>query len=229
MPEPNTHSGDSSATRWFRASQSWTEASSAAGFSLRYLIPVRRQLIALLGSEDEADEGLGLLISHLVKAGFGDRSGVRLRDHLLKAVRSATRACLKRRNTAPWNQQEAPSVTADSPQWLQYWRDGLLQRAWRALERMEHAEPSMPLFSVLHTATRMPQETEAVLAVRIAEETGLAIDQRRVTETLPRAREVFAGLLKDEIRGTLDNPGEAEVQAEIEALGLHAAMEHLRR
>ncbi len=39
-----------------RSSQSWTEADSAAGFVLRYLAPMRRQLASALGSNAEADE-----------------------------------------------------------------------------------------------------------------------------------------------------------------------------
>ena len=224
MPPPITPSSPSGATSWFRASQSWTDATSAAGFTLRYLIPVRRQLIAILESEEEADEGLRLLIGHLIKVGFGDRSGGRLRDHLLKAVRSAARACHQRRAAASGRQTELPTVASDSPLWLRFWRDCLLERTWRALERLQHAEPSTPLFSVLHTATRAPQETPAMLAVRIAAETGLAMDERRVKQTLPQAREIFARLLTDEIRGTLDKPGPEEMQAEIQALGLGTAV-----
>ena len=54
-----------------RSSQSWTETDSAAGFVLRYLSPMRQQLARVLGSDDEADQALKVLLTHLVTAGFG--------------------------------------------------------------------------------------------------------------------------------------------------------------
>lgn len=213
--------------------RSWTDVTSAAALTLRYLAPLRRQLIVMLDSEPEADEALRLLISHLVKNGFGDRNTDRLRDHLLKTARSAAKVCLRRRgdgereSTDQEQHDAAIAVPPDAPEWIRLWRDGLLERAWRELERIEHAEPSVPVFSVLHTSTRMPKETAEMLAVRIASETGMAIDRQRVEETLPPAKEAFARLVNDEIRATLHRPTPQRVREEVQALGLAEALRRL--
>ena len=63
---------NSNAVTLVRTSQGWSLADSAAGFVLRYLAPMRRQLAVLLKSTEQADEGLKMIIAHLVSAGFGD-------------------------------------------------------------------------------------------------------------------------------------------------------------
>ncbi len=78
----------------------------------------------------------------------------------------------------------------------------------------------MPVFSVLHTSTRMPKETAEMLAVRIASETGMTIDRQRVDETLPPATEASSRLVTDEVRATLHRPTPQQVREEIRALGL---------
>lgn len=247
MPSENSTTVESLNGR-IGATRPWTEVTSAAALTLRYLTPLRRQLISMLGSEPEADEALRLLIAHLVKKGFDDRTGDRLRDHLLKTARSAAKVCLRRRDGGGRVSSEGVSsegessegesseqrrwdaaiaVPSDAPEWIRVWRDGLLERAWRELERAEHAQPSVPVFSVLHTATRMPNETPEMLAVRIASETGMTIDRQRVELTLPPAKEAFARLVTDEVRATLHRPTPQQVRDELQALGLTEALRRL--
>ena len=90
-PTPPT----TSAVTLVRTSQAWSQADSAAGFVLRYLAPMRRQMAVLLESTEQADEGLKMIIAHLVSAGFGDHKHDRLRDFLLRSIRSAARKRLK--------------------------------------------------------------------------------------------------------------------------------------
>ncbi|MGI9473706.1 MAG: hypothetical protein ACR2NZ_19345 [Rubripirellula sp.] len=206
-----------------RTSHPWTKADSAAGFVLRYLSPMRRQLTAMLGSTEQADEGLKLILAHLVSVGFGDQKQGKLRDFLLRGIRSAART---RANEIPEDKRpelKLDEVTFESKQWIAYWRDGLLERAWRSLERKEHAETDPPLFSVLHCATAKPQATPAMLVVQIAAETGVQIDELTVQQSLPEARAAFAQLVADEVAETLENPTGEDVKREIGRLGLGKA------
>ena len=212
-----------SAITLVRTSQAWSQADSAAGFVLRYLAPMRRQLAVLLKSTEQADEGLKMIIAHLVSAGFGDQEHERLRDFLLRSIRSAAR---KRLKEIPENKRpeiDFDQLQSDSKDWLRYWREGLLERAWRALERIEHATPSRPLYSVLHCATANPQATASMLVIQIATETGVQIDEPKAEAILTESRSIFAQLIADEVSETLENPESADVRQGIKTLGLGKA------
>jgi hypothetical protein len=213
----------SSTVNLVRSSHPWTQADSAAGFVLRYLAPMRRQLTSVFGSTEQADEALKLLLGHLVSAGFGDHRQGRLRDFLLRGIRSAAKALV---NEMPENKRpdlNLDEVTLGSKEWIGFWREGLLERAWRSLEREEHAEPGSPVFSVLHCSTANPQSSPSMLVVQIASETGAKTDEATVQATLPLARALFAQLVADEVAETLENPTSEDVKREISQLGLGKA------
>ena len=205
-----------------RSSHPWTKAGSAAGFVLRYLVPMRRQLTSILGTTEHADEALKLLLSHLVSVGFGDQKRGRLRDFLLRGVRSAGKS---RVAESPENERpeiNLEPVTLESREWLSYWRYGILERAWRALERREHAESNPPLFTILLASTSNPKASAAELAKEIGA-SGSPIDVAVVESQLPIARALFAQLVADEVAETLESPTGEDVKQEIGLLGLGKA------
>ena len=77
-----------------RSSHPWTEADSAAGFVLRYLAPMRRQLTSALGSTEQADEALKLLLAHLVSVGFGEHTPGQIEAAVSLGLKSWTVTCL---------------------------------------------------------------------------------------------------------------------------------------
>ncbi len=210
-----------------RSSHPWTEADSAAGFVLRYLTPMRRQLIALLGSEELADESLKLLLAHLVSVGFGEHKRGRLRDFLVRGLRSAAKTRVNDMPEGTRPTLDLDGLTLESKEWMSLWRDGLLERAWRSLERKEHAEPDSPVYSVLHFATLNPQATPAMLAVQINAEFGISVDEATIRECLPVARAMFAQLIADEVAETLEAPTSDDVKREINQLALGKAFSGL--
>lgn len=216
-----------SAVNLVRSSHPWTEADSAAGFVLRYLSPMRRQLIAILGSEQHADEALKLLLAHLVSVGFGEHKRGRLRDFLVRGLRSAAKTHVNDMPEGDRPNLNLEGLTLESKEWLLLWREGLLERAWRSLERKEHAEPESPVYSVLHLATLNPQATPAMLAVQINTEFGINVDKAKIQESLPAARALFAQLVADEVAETLEAPTGEDVKREIHQLGLGKAFSGL--
>ena len=223
MSDVSSSDGEPSTINLVRSSHPWTEADSAAGFVLRYLAPMRRQLTAILGSTEEADEALKLLLGHLVSVGFGEHKQGRLRDFLLRGIRSAAKSRVGEMPESNRSAISLDNVTLESKQWLTYWREGLLERAWRSLERQEHAEPEPPVYSVLHAVTSNPQATPAMLVVQIASDTGINTDEATVQATLPVARALFAQLIADEVAETLESPSGDDVKKEISQLGLGKA------
>lgn len=206
-----------------RSSHPWTEADSAAGFVLRYLVPMRRQLTDMLGTSADADEALKILIGHLVSAGFGEHKQGKLRDFLLRAVRSAAKAVVAERPESDRPALNLDSATLESKSWLGYWREGLLERAWRALEREEHSRPDEPVYSVLNAATRNTGATAAMLVAQLNADGENRISESEVSRLLTRARTFFAQFIADEVAETLQKPTRDEVKREIATLGLGKA------
>ncbi|MGB7344741.1 MAG: hypothetical protein WBD20_11030 [Pirellulaceae bacterium] len=227
---PSDSSSDSvlkSSVNLVRSSHTWTEADSAAGFVLRYLSPMRRQLALVLGSKDEADEALKILLAHLVQAGFGEHKRGRLRDFLARGLRSCAKA---RMNDMPEQDRakvNLDSITLGSKEWLSYWRDCMLERAWRALERHEHQQPDLPVFSVLSVVTTHPKATPKEWLTRIKNEYAIELTADQLQDTLVPARAMFAQLIADEIVETLENPTKGDVKEEIKVLGMAHAFSGL--
>ncbi len=206
-----------------RSSHPWTEADSAAGFVLRYLVPMRRQLTAVMSIEGHADNALKLLLGHLVSVGFGDHKQGKLRDFLLRGIRSAAKSANNELPEANRPELKLDSVTLESKEWLTYWREGLLERAWRSLERYEHANPQEPLYTVLRASTSGGVNTPEMLAAQIASESGIQLDSQSVERFLPESRMMFAQLIADEVAETLEKPRSDDVKQEIALLGLGRA------
>ena len=210
-----------------RSSHSWTEAESAAGFVLRYLSPMRKQLTSIMGSEKEADQALRILLTHLVSAGFGEHRKGRLRDFLSRAVRSCAKARLSEKGRLEEETQRLAAATQDSKEWLMMWRDCLLERAWRALERMEHQDDTRPLYSVLWTSTINAKASLDKLAVAVETQCGVKLDQIKIQQLKLEGKAAFAQLLADEVVETLENPDKTSVKKEIQSLGIGGAFSGL--
>jgi hypothetical protein len=121
------------------------------------------------------------------------------------------------------SQTRLDDLTLESKEWIKFWREGLLERAWRSLERQEHAKPNAPVFSVLHCATTNPQATPEMLVVQIATDNGVQTDAETIRAMLPEARAIFAQLVADEVAETLESPSGDDVKQEIQLLGLSRA------
>ena len=206
-----------------RSSHSWTEADSAAGFVLRYLTPMRSHLRVVLGSESEADQALRVLLTHLVAAGFGEHKRGRLRDFLARAIRSCAKARLKELNKLSADKSELAEVTPESKEWMKLWRQCLLDRAWRGLERIEHHDSSQPLYSLLWTKATRPDANEEDIVEAIRIRTGQEVGVEQLDAIELDAKAVFAQLLADEVVETLETPDKSMVEKEIRSLGMGAA------
>lgn len=245
-PEPQAKSHDTTAAQTSPHWQSWVTADNAAGFVLRYLQPMREQLIQWLGNAELADQSLKLLIAHLVSHGFGSHAKGRMRDFLLRAIRAAAKTALaEAAKPPPVQSQGQPAVvfqnppapqpavdfaawTVDAASWRGHWRGAVLARCWRALERIEHKDASQPLYSLLRAAMSHPRETAEMLAIRINTQSDLVVDAAAIGELLPQARQTFAQLLLTEVQETLDQGDAEAVQAELQALGLADWLRQLR-
>ncbi|MEO1615090.1 MAG: hypothetical protein AAFV88_04520 [Planctomycetota bacterium] len=184
---------------------------------------MRKQLVVTLGTERDADQSLRMLLTHLVSAGFGDHKKGLLRDFLAKAVRSCARARLTDKGRLESEQEKLSAVVPDSKTWLTLWRDCLLERAWRALERQEHSAPDRPLYTVLWHSTVRSKATHEELAAAVNERTGQSLAAGEIQQLKVDAKAAFAQLLADEIVETLEVPDRESVKREIQILGIGSA------
>jgi hypothetical protein len=181
---------------------------------------MRDQLIQWTGNESIADESVKRLITHLVTQGFGANGKGRIRDFLIRGMRSAAKSVV-----ADLPEQDRPSIdfttwSPESPTWLENWRKGLLARAWRSLERVEYKDPNTPIYTTLRAATEHPQENASTLAGRVNTQTSLRIEPSALSDLLATARNAFASMLEYEVAETLDAVDPVSISKEIEVLGL---------
>ncbi|MEM9364752.1 MAG: hypothetical protein AAGD07_02075 [Planctomycetota bacterium] len=225
--------------RLTRTQNTWTGAGSAAGYVLRYLIPVRKLMIEMAGDAADADRAIVILISHLVKSGFAEHGHGRLRDFLVKGVRSSLKALVDQ--SGGQRNVQAKDVDwqlagPENPTWLQLWRESLMQRAWRSLERRQYAArrvlledaDELAIYDCLYVAMAHPGESAEVLAGRVAKSSGGTCTASQLKQQVSLGRLRFAQLLADEVAQSLDPMNATAVRDEIKRLDLQKAFSGLR-
>lgn len=213
-----TSQPNDSTVKLARNSTRWSKADSAGGFTMRYMVAMRNYLIELWDDGESVDQSLAMLLTHLSSKGFGTAEKGRLRDFLLNSTRAVVIAYCKRSTT------QAPPIhriTSSDPDWLRCWRDCLLARVWRSLERYQHANPDSREYDVLRLATAHPQSSSAMLALR------LKMPPDAFSTTLASAQLRFAQMLADEVAETIESANHADVREELEALQLLQFVETL--
>jgi hypothetical protein len=93
------------------------------------------------------------------------------------------------------------------------------------LERHEHANPEMPVYSVLFVMKSNPNINITQLVQQVAKESGIEYDADTVNRAIPIARSMYAQLVADEVVETMASPTKQDVKDEIKLLGMTAAFE----
>ncbi len=210
---------------------SWTRSRSAAALVLRYLDPMRGQLIEWLGDEKLANDSLTLLIGHLVTEGFGTSCRGLARDFLIRGLRSAAKAKIGLLPESVRPEIDFSGWLPDTPSWLTRWRGEILNRAWRDLERQQHRVPTRPLFTLLRQAIENPGETPEMLAIRInteGESQQVRVTPETIREWLIPAHRRFAELIWHEVAETLERNDPQSVNEELRTLGLRQTVIKLK-
>lgn len=203
---------------------SWTLIQDPVKFTLRYGTAVQRYLEVLLKDRHEAEEVAQDFLLRVVKCGFAtaQASRGRFRDYLRVSLRHAVITHLRRRRSLLYglDLDLLPQASAEADAcWQAEWQRCLLERAWRSLERKQHRTGSL-YYTVLRLAADHPEENARDLARRVLAETGQHLRPAALRQQLCRARRLFAGLLLDEVRQTLQSPSEEDLHDELCQLGL---------
>lgn len=209
----------------------WDTAESAASFVLRYICTLRKFIHQGLQHQEFASLILNDLVQQLVNTGYQNTTYRHLRDYLIFSIKEHSTNRLKE-STQTLSKEEAikwinEDLKPNSTKWLQCWRDSLLERAWRSLERLEHNEPQTPLYSIFHAFSVKPSASLSMLNVELATTVGLRLTEHQIGDLLSEAKITFAQLIVDEISETISNSSRENILQEVQTLGLHRALENL--
>jgi RNA polymerase sigma-70 factor (ECF subfamily) len=236
---------DSRSQRLSRISTLWSlvaeahhgpaEVASAAQHVLmeRYSGAVHRYLLGALRDADAADELFQEFCLRFLRGDFrrADPQRGRFRDFVKTALFHLIVDYQKRprRGQAPplalvGGSEPAtspPKFTASEQEFLDSWREELMDRAWLGLAEIER-KTGQPCYSVLRFRTDQPALSSTEMAQQLSRQLGKPLTVPAVRQALYRAREKFTDLLLDEVARSLQDPSAEEVTQELIDLGLLA-------
>jgi RNA polymerase sigma-70 factor (ECF subfamily) len=195
----------------------------------RYGGAARRYLLGALREVEAAEELFQEFALRFLRGDFrrADPRRGRFRSFLKTALFRLVVHYRRRRQRRPLPlREDAPQLvcrdddTAPAErEFLCYWRQELLARAWQALQS-ESEMTGQPFYAVLrfradNAALRSPE-----MAQRLASQLGRTLTAVGVRQMLHRARERFGEALLDEVAQSLDRPSPEQLEQELLELGL---------
>jgi RNA polymerase sigma factor (sigma-70 family) len=206
------------------------EASAAAQQLLqRYTKAVRRYLLGALRDVDAADElsqefALRFMRGDLRRA---DPERGRFRDFVKGVLFHLIGDYYRRqkRNMPGLPESSLEDASAANPaendqQFVESWRDELLDRAWKALEKLQN-ETGQMYYAVLRYRSEHPEQRSAEISEQLSLQLGKPVNAPWVRQMLHRARDKFADLLLEETLQTLREPTVDQLEEELIAIGLY--------
>ncbi|MEM7453756.1 MAG: sigma factor [Planctomycetota bacterium] len=193
---------------------------------LRYVVPIRSYVQAIVRDESAADEIAQDAVVRLLKGDFAgaDPDRGRFRDLLKTALRNMVRNHWKKSNVrkaAPLEFDISEEENDAADPWLDHWRGHLLELAWGDLKAVEDASPGRFPHSVLKVRTDLPDSSSTDLAAELSKRVGKEVKPDAFRQQLKRARQRFAETLLSELRDGLDDPTPERIHDEVIALGLY--------
>ena len=195
---------------------------------LRYGAAVYHFLLGKLGDPEAAEELAQEFALRLVRGDFRrahpDRGHFRglLQTALTNLVTDYRRRQKVRHHTLPPdNPLLADLAAAAGPEFAPFWRDELLAHAWEGLARHQEEHGGMQ-YAVLRGRADHPELSSTELAGVLTGRLGQPLRADAVRQTLRRARETFADLLRQEVARSLETDEPEAVERELAELGLLA-------
>ncbi|HEY6562858.1 MAG TPA: sigma-70 family RNA polymerase sigma factor, partial [Pirellulaceae bacterium] len=111
------------------------------------------------------------------------------------------------------------SLDSSDREFVNHWREELLDRAWEVLAEVEAAS-GRPLHTVLTWRVANSGVPTARLAEQLSRDQGKEYRDAGVRQLIHRAREKFAQLLLEEVARSLVDPSPDALEAEVIELGL---------
>jgi RNA polymerase sigma-70 factor (ECF subfamily) len=196
-----------------------------------YAGAAHRYLLGALRDREAADELFQEFALRLVRGDFknADPQRGRFRDYLKAALFHLVVDFQRRRQNRPASLDAGaegpavgpPNLPESEPEFLEAWRQQLMDRAWAALADWEQ-QTGQPGYTVLRFRADHPLLPATDLAERLGARMGKSFTVDGVRKALQRAREKYVELLVDEVAGSLAGPTPEAVEEELRDLGLYA-------
>lgn len=195
----------------------------------RYSGAVYRYLMGALHDRDAADELFQEFALRFISGAFRNANPERgrfrdfVKTSLYHLIIDHNRKKQHRPQALPIEAMEAEPAGAETTDFdenfLRSWRQEVLCRTWEALDRASREGP--PLYRVLRLRSERPDVSSKQLAEVLTAELGRPITDTWVRQNLHRARQRFAGLLLEELAGSLPQPTRERLEQELIDLNLH--------
>ncbi len=195
---------------------------------LRYSGAVHRYLLRAVGDPEVAKDLNQEFSVKFLEGRFRkfDPSRGRFRDYLKRAVHNLMVDYFRKKDPTRRLGTSEETTTLSDPgmvefdaQFLQSWRQDLMERAWSAL-RDHETRTMQPYWQILRLRMSRPDVRSPELAEELSRKLGRPMSAGNVRQTLHRARDKFAEFLIDEVRVSLKNPSREEVEEELGDLKL---------
>jgi RNA polymerase sigma-70 factor (ECF subfamily) len=220
-------------TQWnlvFQTRSPTPEQASQAASQLmcRYAGAVQRYLLKAMGNSDVADELNQEFAVRFLRGDFrrGDPSRGRFRDYVKRALQNLMKDYYRRkRPVRSLDSSVAEPAVLDENliqfdrQFLQSWRNDLLDRAWEAIKEREK-ETGQPYHTVLRMRVEHPDLTSNEWSERLSQVVGHPVTPGGFRQALQRAREQFAKHLLTEVSASLHDPTPEQIEEELADLEL---------
>ena len=201
---------------------------AAAQLMCRYAGAVHRYLLKALRDPDAAQELDQEFALRFLRGDFrhGDPSRGRFRDYVKRAVHNLMKDYYRRKRPVVSLDSGIPELAVEDEglaqfdrQFLQSWRNDLLDRAWASVKELEHTT-GQPYYTVLRIRVDYPDLTSSGWADRLAEALGRPFSAGAYRQTLQRARRVYADHLIAEVAGSLNDLRPQALEEELADLEL---------
>jgi RNA polymerase sigma-70 factor (ECF subfamily) len=211
----------------YQAHQGAAEGITAAQRALmeRYSGAARRYLLGALRDADAADDLYQEFCVRMLRGDFrsADPQRGRFRDFLKTALFHLIVDYKRQRRLLPLADvgpvTRLPPDSDAEQQFLESWREQLMDRTWLALAELER-ESGQPCHTVLRCRADNPLLSSAEMAEHLSARLEKALTVPALRQALYRAREKFADLLVAEVAQSLANPDREDLEQELSDLGL---------
>jgi RNA polymerase sigma-70 factor (ECF subfamily) len=219
-------------TRWsliFLANDGRRTSAQAAQQALveRYGGAIYRYMLCVVKKHDVVDDLCQEFAVRLVRGDFSKANPEkgRFRDFLKTCLFHLVADFHRKKSNRPGKALEEVPEIADSgnsdEEFNRQWREEVLEKVWEMLQTWEQNTGQL-FYTVLRTRAEAPELRSPMLAQKLSEKLNKPFTPDNVRQTLHRARNKFADLLREEIGRTIQTDDPLAIEDELRELGLLA-------
>lgn len=222
-----TTSGSGGQMNLSEISTRWSCIGDPSIFALRYSRAIQAYLEALIRNKADAADLAQDFFLQFVQRGLprAAESRGRFRDYLKVAVRNAALTHLRKRRDVNLSVESLPLISREHEdeadrRWREECRQQVVDRVLRLLDLYERENPGNYAHSVLRVSIEPEAEDSERQAELVSQRIGKQMNAVAFRKQRSRARDMFAKLVVNEIRVTIDTDSNDRLEEELADLDL---------